>query len=179
MKFLLNPQGRDPEFVSLFKSSFSESEGPAEGDLIGELVAALLADTPKDDIHTVAAEMDETLVAACILTRLLFKNDNRYVFLLAPVAVIPEHQRKGIGLQLISYGLDVMRKSNVDVVMTYGDPSFYSKVGFDWVAEADAPPPYALQFPQGWQRVCLSGQPWSTLKGPSTCVGAFSNPALW
>ena len=44
-----------------------------------------MADTPKDDIRTVAAEMDETLVAACILTRLLFKNDNRYVFLLAPV----------------------------------------------------------------------------------------------
>ena len=179
MKFLLNPQSRDPEFVSLFKSTFTESEGPAEGDLIGELVTALLADTPKDDIYTVAAEMDGTLVAACILTRLRFKNDNRCVFLLAPVAVIPEHQGKGIGQQLISYGLDVMRKSDVNVVMTYGDPSFYSKVGFEWVAEVDAPPPYALQFTQGWQRVCLFGQPWSSLKGPSTCVGAFSNPALW
>ncbi|MGA0013693.1 MAG: hypothetical protein ACO3FM_04280, partial [Burkholderiaceae bacterium] len=71
MKFLLNPQDRDPEFVSLFKSTFTESEGPAEGDLIGELVTALLADTPKDDIRTVAAEIDGTLVAACILTRLL------------------------------------------------------------------------------------------------------------
>ncbi|MRD55143.1 GNAT family N-acetyltransferase [Betaproteobacteria bacterium LSUCC0115] len=179
MKFLLNPQDRDPEFVSLFKLTFTQSEGAAEGDLIGGLVTALLADTPKDDIHTVAAEMDGTLVAACILTELLFKNDNRCVFLLAPVAVIPEHQGKGIGQQLISYGLDVMRKGDVDVVMTYGDPSFYSKVGFEWVAEADAPPPYALQFPQGWLRLCLSGQPWSALKGPSTCVGAFSNPALW
>lgn len=179
MKFLLNPQDRDPEFVSLFKSTFTASEGPAEGGLIGGLVTALLADTPKDDIHTVATEMDGTLVAACILTRLLFKNDNRCVFLFAPVAVTPEHQGKGIGQQLISHGLDVMRKDDVDVVMTYGDPSFYGKVGFEWVAEADAPPPYALQFPQGWLRVSLSGQPWSALKGPSTCVGAFSNPALW
>ena len=36
MKFLLNPQGRDPEFVSLFRSTFSEPDGPAEGDLLGE-----------------------------------------------------------------------------------------------------------------------------------------------
>lgn len=179
MQFLLKPQGRDPEFISLFKSTFTESEGPAEGDLIGGLVTALLGDTPKDDIQTVAADMEGTLVAACIFTRLLFENDNRCVFLLAPVAVIPEHQGKGIGQQLITYGLDVMRKTDADVVMTYGDPSFYSKVGFEWVAEADAPPPYPLQMPQGWLRVCLSGQPWSALRGPSICVGAFSNPALW
>ncbi|MFM1788639.1 MAG: hypothetical protein RLZZ166_1106 [Pseudomonadota bacterium] len=50
-QFLLNPQGRDPEFVSLFKSTFTKSEGPAEGDLIGGLVSALLADNPQDDIH--------------------------------------------------------------------------------------------------------------------------------
>ncbi len=51
MKLLLNPQDRDPEFVSLFKSTFTESEGPAVGDLIGGLVAALLADNPQDYIH--------------------------------------------------------------------------------------------------------------------------------
>ena len=50
-QFLLNPQDRDSELVSLFKSTFTESEGPAEGDLIGGLVAALLAENPQDEIH--------------------------------------------------------------------------------------------------------------------------------
>ncbi|CAD7778098.1 MAG: hypothetical protein KIIPBIDF_00975 [Candidatus Methanoperedenaceae archaeon GB50] len=46
--------------------------------------------------------------------------------MLAPVAVSTEHQRKGIGQALINYGLDELKKRSVSIVVTYGDPSFYS-----------------------------------------------------
>jgi predicted N-acetyltransferase YhbS len=34
--------------------------------------------------------------------------------------------------------------------MTYGDPSYYAKVGFMPISEADAQAPFPLSHPEGW-----------------------------
>jgi putative acetyltransferase len=179
MKFLVNPKARERELASLFTLTFADSEGSAEGKLIGGLVKSLLSDTAPDDLYMIAAEKDGTLLAACAFSRLLYGNDERIVFLLAPVAVAPEHQGRGYGQKLISYGLSVLRQAGVDMAMTYGDPNFYSKVGFHFVREEDAPAPFPLQQPEGWLGFSLTTKPWTPLKGPSTCVRALNQPVFW
>lgn len=49
---------------------------------------------------------------------------------LAPVAVHPNHQQKGIGSSLIKTGLSLIKKLEVKGCVLVGDPNYYSKFGF-------------------------------------------------
>jgi len=49
---------------------------------------------------------------------------------LAPVAVLPENQRQGIGGRLIRSGLDVLRQQGERIVVVLGHPDYYPRFGF-------------------------------------------------
>jgi putative acetyltransferase len=50
---------------------------------------------------------------------------------LAPVAVLPEYQRQGIGSELIRQGLDVLQKRGCPFVIVLGHPDYYPRFGFE------------------------------------------------
>lgn len=179
MKFTSAYSDRTNELVELFRSTFAASEGEAEGDAIAKLVTDLLATADTEDIRVCLA-VDNDIVIGCIMfTRLRYREDDRTVFMMAPVAVATAHHRKGIGQKLIGYGLGLMREEGVDVVVTYGDINYYAKTGFALISQTSARPPLPLQYPQGWLGQALSGGPMPVLVGPSTCVEAFNDPAYW
>lgn len=49
---------------------------------------------------------------------------------LAPVAVLPQFQNKGIGSKLVRAGLDECRKHGIDIVVVLGHPEYYPRFGF-------------------------------------------------
>lgn len=49
---------------------------------------------------------------------------------LAPIAVLPDYQKQGIGKQLIQTGLQLIKEKNHDVVFVLGDSHYYSRFGF-------------------------------------------------
>ena len=49
---------------------------------------------------------------------------------LAPMAVIPQRQRLGIGSALVKAGLEECRRSGADAVFVVGHPSYYPRFGF-------------------------------------------------
>ena len=49
---------------------------------------------------------------------------------LAPMAVVPVHQRKGIGSALVRAGLDRCRRLGSDAVIVLGHPHYYPRFGF-------------------------------------------------
>lgn len=49
---------------------------------------------------------------------------------LAPVAVLPNYQRQGIGSLLIQRGLEVCNQFGCDAVVVLGDRQYYSRFGF-------------------------------------------------
>jgi putative acetyltransferase len=54
---------------------------------------------------------------------------------LAPVAVLPEFQRRGIGAELVSRGLDLLRHDLLSgkaerIVIVLGAPAYYGRFGF-------------------------------------------------
>jgi putative acetyltransferase len=55
---------------------------------------------------------------------------------LAPVAVRPEHQRRGIGAELIRAGLEECRRKGFDFVVVLGEPRYYRRFGFERAASA-------------------------------------------
>ncbi len=50
---------------------------------------------------------------------------------LAPMAVLPSHQRKGIGSRLVCHGLEFLRKSDCSFVIVLGHPEYYPRFGFE------------------------------------------------
>ena len=49
---------------------------------------------------------------------------------LAPVGVLPRHQRQGVGSALIRAGIDMCKRLPLDGVVVLGEPSFYGRFGF-------------------------------------------------
>ena len=59
-------------------------------------------------------------------------------------------QKKGIGQQLICFGIEQLKSKGIELLFTYGDPNYYSKVGFVSVTEEAIKAPLKLNFPHGW-----------------------------
>ena len=49
---------------------------------------------------------------------------------LAPLAVLPEHQRQAVGSQLVRAGLDACRSLDLSIIVVLGHPEYYPKFGF-------------------------------------------------
>lgn len=50
---------------------------------------------------------------------------------LAPMAVLPDMQRRGIGTQLIHKGVEELRKLQCPFIIVLGHPSYYPRFGFE------------------------------------------------
>ena len=49
---------------------------------------------------------------------------------LAPLAVLPEWQKQGVGTALMRAGIEVCRQAGYDVLFVLGHPAYYPRVGF-------------------------------------------------
>ncbi len=62
---------------------------------------------------------------------------------LAPMAVLTEYQRQGIGQRLVRHGLDRLREQGERIVIVLGHPDYYPRFGFSVAArglESPFPP---------------------------------------
>ncbi len=179
MDFLTGHTGQEDAIAGLMEDSFGSAEGEDEGKLIASLARDLMSTTPSSDLFVYRAQDAETLVGCIIFSRLTFAEDERVVFLLSPVAVSTERQKQGIGQSLLTFGIAQMRDAGADVLMTYGSPEYYGKVGFQPISEDAIAAPLPLSFPHGWIGQSLNGQPDLSLKGTSHCVPALNKPEYW
>lgn len=62
---------------------------------------------------------------------------------LAPVAVAPARQRRGIGGRLIRQGLAEASSGGWEIVVVLGDPAYYRRFGFDPALASGLISPYA------------------------------------
>jgi len=176
--FKILDKNNKEELGSLFKSVFSSSEGEKEGELIGNLASELSSRADNQEIICFGAYKEKAIIGAIFFTRLKF-NDPTQIYMLSPVAVSTNHQGKGIGQALIKYGLNELKNRSVSIAITYGDPSFYTKIGFQSLSENVIQPPLKLSMPEGWLAQSLTGEPINTINGHPTCVEEFNDPAYW
>jgi putative acetyltransferase len=100
-------------------------------------------------------------------------------YILAPLAVSPEHQKIGVGSNLIKSGIDMLAKDDVGVVLVYGDPDYYGRFGFREDIGSSFIPPYPLQYPFGWTGMMLNGTAVPNTPIKCECVAALSKSELW
>lgn len=167
---------RDSEIISLFVATFTASEGPDEGRAIGDLVSELIT---LDECRIYIAQTDAKIVGAVAFTPLKFPNDDRVVQMLSPMAVQTERHGQGIGQSLIRYALTDLQQTGTQIVVTYGDPAFYGKVGFASATTDIVPAPYPLSMPIGWLAQSLDGGQIRPFADKPHCAAPFMSPNLW
>jgi putative acetyltransferase len=61
---------------------------------------------------------------------------------LAPLAVLPEHQGKGIGGRLIEEGIAIAKTMGYESIIVVGHPEYYPRFGFQPAGKWGIKPPY-------------------------------------
>jgi putative acetyltransferase len=174
---MYNPENVE-EIKNLFTTVFSNSEGQSEGILIGNLAYELMTETDPQDLYGFVAIEQEKIIGCIFFSRLTFESDID-AFILSPVAIHTDHQGKGIGQQLINYGIKRLKDAGVELVMTYGDINFYAKVGFNPIKKEIVKAPLQLTYPEGWLGQSLISNAVDPVVGQSFCVKALNKPEYW
>lgn len=152
----------------------------AENQLVAKLATDLSSKEPPPDTISFVAEINGKLVGHIAFSPVTANSLPHWSgFILAPLAVEPELQRKGIGAGLVKTGLESLEKNGVNSVFVYGDPEYYSQFGFNAKVSESFLPPYKLQHPFGWQAKLLHEfeAPKQAIK--LSCVEPLCIPALW
>lgn len=112
--------------------------GSAEGELVAKLRRS------GDLVLSLAAGVNGEIIGHVAFSRLrISEGPSVRAISLAPVAVLPAHQRQGIGTALIERGLQVLREAGETLVIVLGDPAYYGRFGFSSTL--------ARQFKSPWQ----------------------------
>lgn len=108
------------------KSAFDSAEHSDgnEHDLVNELRKgeAFIPDL------SLVAEIDGKIVGHIMFTRANVEANT--VLVLAPLSVLPEYQRKGIGTALIKWGHKIANELGYEYSIVLGSPKYYPRFGY-------------------------------------------------
>jgi putative acetyltransferase len=78
------------------------------------------------------AEQERCIIAHILFSRTVIETADEPIpsVALAPVAVLPAYQRRGVGSRLIRFGLDWLRTRGERSVLVLGHPQYYPRFGF-------------------------------------------------
>ena len=118
----------EQDFDGIQKVHDAAFERDEEGLLVNALREAKKF-TP--EMSLVALEKNR-IVGHILFSEIDLKANERRVkaVALAPMAVHPRKQRKGVGKELVQKGLDNIRELGYEAVLVYGDRRYYEQFGF-------------------------------------------------
>jgi putative acetyltransferase len=77
------------------------------------------------------AEVSETIVGHILFTPVSLQGHAELKIMgLGPMAVVPDHQRKGIGSALVNAGLEKCKELGYGAAIVLGHPGYYPRFGF-------------------------------------------------
>jgi len=118
---------QDPDILAVYKVNEEAFERHNEAevvDLLRSRDAALLS---------LVAELDDQIIGHIFFTKVTVETPTGQTFEavgLAPVAVIPPLQKRGIGGMLIKAGLEACTRAGHALVFLVGHPTYYPRFGF-------------------------------------------------
>jgi putative acetyltransferase len=161
---------------AVYLSAFPE----IERDLVSGLAVELLSEEASPPILSSVAEVDDIVVGHVAFSPVTTRDTREHIgYILAPLAVRPDCQKRGIASQLIEDGIGQLSASGSGVLLVYGDPKFYSKFGFTADHAEKYTPPHQLQYAFGWQGMALRDSNARSSAVAISCVSSLDNPALW
>ena len=96
-----------------------------------DLVQEFHRETTAPLIKSLVVELDNRVIGYVFYSQIFLKPGTSISgYILSPLAVSPEHQKQGVGSNLIKSGIEMLTKNGVDVLLVYGDPAYYGQFGF-------------------------------------------------
>ena len=151
-----------------------------EKQIVSMLAVKLLSEKTSQKTISMVAEDDGAVVGHIAFSPVTVNNNKSLKdYILAPLGVKPEYQKRQVGSKLIESGMELLSKMGINVLFVYGDPNYYGRFGFDADTASGYSPPYELQYPFGWQAIALNevGFEESTVK--ISCVDSLKDAELW
>ena len=140
---------QDSEVIrEIYQTAFPEEESA----MVAKLAVDLLAEkTVPEILSLVAREIETTLGHVAFSPVKIEHNEPCKAFILAPLAVHPEHQQKKVGSRLIEFGIEKLEEAGGNIVFVYGDPEFMES------SDLMLTPPMISRHPLIWN-ILLAGR---------------------
>ena len=156
--------------------AFSEVEAQA----VATLASNLLDEETSPGTFALVAELDGMVAGHIAFSPVTFDANQKLTgYILAPLGVMPEYQKRRIGSGLIERGIEQLAKQGVNVLFVYGDPKYYGRFGFKAETTSNYLPPYDLQYPFGWLAIALNDEVHAEQPLKISCVKPLRDSALW
>jgi putative acetyltransferase len=157
-------------------SAFPEGEGK----IISKLAVDLLSEETTPPTVSLLADVDGFAVGHVAFSPVAIDSTLGFqAYILAPLAVRPNYQKRCIGSRLVESGMQRLSAMGVGILFVYGDPKYYGRFGFSVETAEGYVPAYPLQYPFGWQAVALRDHGAKRSPARIACVASLSDPALW
>ena len=148
-----------------------------------ELVKHLLKDSSAEPILSLLAFEQERAVGHLLFTAGHWRDKQLAVPIsfLAPLAVVPDRQRQGIGSQLVEAGLQRLAALGTQLVFVVGYPSYYPRFGFEPAGPLGFSPPYPMPeaVADAWMVKALSPGIIGNVSGQVICADTLNRPEYW
>lgn len=148
------------------------------------LVAELLTDKSAEPMISLLAVYNNEAVGHILFTRAYFddRKDQPLMHILAPLAVKPESQRKGVGGMLIRAGIELLQQRGSNLVFVLGHKEYYPKFGFiPQAIQLGYPAPYPIpdEYADYWMVQPISAIGFDIGKGKIRCSDVLNKPEHW
>lgn len=152
-------------------------------DKEAKLVRELLNDPSAQPVLSLLAFKGRKAVGHILFTAASLTQTKRAVpiAILAPLAVVPDSQKQGIGTKLIKRGLKLLYEAGIDLVFVLGHPGYYPRFGFKPAGKLgfEAPYPIADQHKDAWMVQALRPGVIGSVCGKVICADALNKPDYW
>ncbi|MHC5076186.1 MAG: GNAT family N-acetyltransferase [Planctomycetota bacterium] len=100
---------------------------PEEADIVDKL-----RENCSDTLSLVAVQEGQ-IIGHIFFSPVVIENDEKEIhgMGLAPMAVIPDYQRKGVGSMLVKAGIEKIKQTLCPFIIALGHPEFYPCFGFE------------------------------------------------
>ena len=161
--------------LSVHQDAFGSAEEPS-------LVKKLLEDPSAQPCLSLLALSDERAVGHILFSRAAVGGAPELsASILAPLAVVPDAQKQGVGGELIRHGLQLLSKSGVDLVFVLGYPDYYPRHGFRPAGDLGLMAPYPIpeKNSDAWMVQPLRSGVIGEYSGVVVCAEALDRPEYW
>ncbi len=152
-------------------------------DKEANLVRDLLHDPSAKPVLSLLGFINDRAVGHILFTaaRISGTQDTASMAILAPLAILPDIQKQGIGGKLIEQGLELLSRSGVDLVFVLGHPEYYPRYGFKPAGHLgfEAPYPIPDEHAGAWMVQALRSGVIGTVSGKVICADTLNKPEHW